>query len=93
VPLLYVDNDGTYIVIGSKGGNVEDPIWYMNLQESPDCEIRVSTLHTKARARTLEGDEREAAWKKVTDRHAVYKKYQLRTERQIPVVLLEPVAG
>ena len=93
VVLLYVEDDGRYVVIGSKGGNPEDPIWFLNLQEDPDCEIRVSTYRTRARARVLAGEERERQWQKVTARHPVYLKYQARTERQIPLVLLEPVSG
>jgi deazaflavin-dependent oxidoreductase (nitroreductase family) len=93
VPLLYVDNDGTYLVVGSKGGHPSDPIWYLNLQAEPRCEIRVGRFRSKAVARTLEGEERARLWKKVTDRHDVYKKYQARTDRQIPLVLLEPVTS
>jgi deazaflavin-dependent oxidoreductase (nitroreductase family) len=93
VPLLYVEHDGGYMVIGSKGGNEEDPIWYLNLQETPECEIRVSTLHTKAKARPLQGAEYESAWQKITTSHPVYLKYQARAARQIPVILLEPIAG
>lgn len=91
VPLLYVDNGDSYLVIGSKGGNPEHPIWFLNLQESPECEIRVAAFHGKARARTLEGDERERAWKKISERHPTYLKYQARAERQIPVVQLDPI--
>lgn len=91
VPLLYVDNGDSYLIIGSKGGNPEDPIWFLNLQESPECEIRVAAFRSKARARTLEGEERERAWKKITERHPTYLKYQARAPRQIPVVQLDPI--
>jgi deazaflavin-dependent oxidoreductase (nitroreductase family) len=93
VPLLYVDYGDAYLIMGSKGGNVDHPVWYLNLQANPECEIRVSTLRTRARARTLEGAERAEAWAKVAERHPTYAKYQARTEREIPVVLLEPIAG
>jgi proline iminopeptidase len=91
VPLLYVANEGAYLVIGSKGGNEVDPMWYLNLQDNSECEIRVGSLRTKARARTLAGEERERAWNKVVAKHAVYAKYQGRTERQIPIVSLDPI--
>jgi deazaflavin-dependent oxidoreductase (nitroreductase family) len=87
------DNGDSYLIIGSKGGNATDPVWYLNLQEDPSCEIRVSTLQTKAKARFLEGEERDKAWAKIIARHPVYLKYQARAERTIPVVQLEPVAG
>jgi deazaflavin-dependent oxidoreductase (nitroreductase family) len=90
-PLLYVDDNGTYLVIASKGGNADDPIWYLNLQDNPECEIRVSSFRSKARATVLQGEQRERAWKTITDRHSVYLKYQGRAERQIPVVRLEPI--
>jgi deazaflavin-dependent oxidoreductase (nitroreductase family) len=91
VPLLYVDNGDTYLIIGSKGGNVDDPIWFMNLQETPECEIRVAAFHTMAMSSVLTGEERDAAWKKITERHHVYAKYQDRAPRQIPVVKLTPI--
>src|SRR5262245_28276872 len=90
VPLLYVDNDGTYLVVGSKGGHATDPAWYLNLLADPHCEVRVGKFRSQAIGRTLDGEERERLWKKVTDRHAVYAKYQSRTERRIPLVLIEP---
>ena len=93
VPLLYVDHGPGFLIMGSKGGNTDHPIWYLNLQANPECEIRVSTLHTKAKARVLEGAERAEAWAKVTARHPTYAKYQSRTEREIPLVLLEPIEG
>ena len=92
-PLLYVDYGECYLVMGSKGGNVDHPIWYLNLQANPECEIRVSTLRTRAHARTLEGAERASAWARVVDRHPTYAKYQARTDREIPLVLLEPIVG
>ncbi len=93
VPLLYVDHGPNFLIMGSKGGNTDHPIWFLNLQANPECEIRVSTLHTKAKARVLEGAERAEAWAKVTARHPTYAKYQSRTEREIPLVLLEPIEG
>jgi deazaflavin-dependent oxidoreductase (nitroreductase family) len=91
VPLLYVDNDGTFLVMGSKGGNVDHPFWYMNLLDEPECEIRVGEFHTRATSRTLSGDERAKAWQKIVAKHHVYGKYQARAEREIPVVELIPI--
>lgn len=91
VPLLYVDHKDGYLIMGSKGGNDEHPVWFLNLQANPQCEIRVGAPPVKARARVLEGEERAIAWKKVTDRYDVYAKYQARAPREIPVVMLEPI--
>ena len=90
-PLLYVDNDGSYLIVGSKGGLPTHPLWYLNLEADPVCEIRVGRLHTRARARTLTGEERERLWQKVTARHPVFEKYQARAPRRIPLILLEPI--
>jgi deazaflavin-dependent oxidoreductase (nitroreductase family) len=90
-PLLYVGRGDAYAVIGSKGGDPDDPVWYRNLQSHAECEIRVGAYRTKARARTLEGEERDAVWRDVVHRHPVFLKYQMRTDRQIPVILLEPI--
>jgi len=93
VPLLYVDDGDGYLIMGSKGGNVEHPVWFLNLQANPDCEIRVGAPPVTARARVLASEERAAAWAKVSTRHPTYAKYQARTDREIPVIRLEPVAG
>lgn len=93
VPLLYVQDEDGYLVVGSKGGNAEHPVWYLNLLARPECEIRVAALRTHARGRTLTGDERGLAWTKVVAEHPVYLKYQARTTRQIPLVRLESTAG
>lgn len=89
VPLLYVEHGDDYLVVGSKGGNPDHPLWFLNLMAHPECEIRVGQPPVKARARLLEGEERAAAWKKITDLHPVYAKYQARTPREIPVVALQ----
>lgn len=93
VPLLYVDDGDSYLIIGSKGGNVDHPFWYLNLQDNPDCEIRVGALHAPARGQILEGDEYAAAWARITARFPVYAKYQARAERLIPVVRLTVAAS
>lgn len=90
VPLLYVDDGDGFLVVGSKGGNVDHPVWFLNLQANPECEIRVAALHTKARARVLEGDDYARVWSKITTAYPNYAKYQARTDRQIPVIRLEP---
>jgi len=90
-PLLCVEDDGGYLTIGSKGGAPNHPVWFLNLRDTPDCEVRVGAARSKARARILEGKERERAWKKGTDKHPVFQSYQNRTERQIPVIRLEPL--
>lgn len=91
VPLLYVEDGDGWLIVGSKGGNADHPLWFRNLQADPQCEVRVGAPPVKARARILEGEEYMRAWQKLSDRHATYAKYQARTERRIPVVRIEPI--
>lgn len=74
--------------MGSRSGRDEHPAWYLNLRDHPDCEIRVASLHMKARAEELQGEERARAWAKVTREQPIYQTYQARTEREIPVIRL-----
>ena len=92
LPLLYQELDGKYLVIGSKGGAPEHPVWYVNLKAHPECEIRVGAKRMRARARTASGDERARGWKKMAAMYPPYEDYQKSAgSREIPVVVLEPV--
>lgn len=91
VPLLYVADGDGYLIIGSKGGNVDHPLWYLNLLETPECDIRVGAPPVRAKARVLAGDEHDRAWAMITAKHHVYAKYQARAERAIPVIRLERI--
>ena len=90
VPLIYGEADGSYVVVASRGGSRDNPDWYKNLNANPDVSIRVATLVVDAVARTAEGEEREALWQKMSKIFPPYNAYQERTERQIPVVVIEP---
>jgi deazaflavin-dependent oxidoreductase (nitroreductase family) len=91
-PLFYGKDGKSYIVVASKGGAPEHPGWYRNLLANPDVEIQVGTERRKARARTATGEERKRLWKKALEFWPPYADYQKKTEREIPVVVLEPVA-
>jgi deazaflavin-dependent oxidoreductase (nitroreductase family) len=90
-PLFYGTDGGSYFVIASKGGAPQHPGWYRNILANPDVEVQVGTKKVKARARTAEGEERLRLWKKALEFWPPYADYQLKTERQIPVVVLDPV--
>ena len=92
LPLLYRKVDAGFVIIASKAGAPTHPAWYLNLLDNPDCEIRVGRDHYNVKARTAEGNERTELWKKMTELYAPYDDYQTATDRQIPVVVLEPVA-
>lgn len=92
VPLIYGEADGNYVIVASRGGSTDDPDWYKNLAADADVSVRVATKVFDATARTAAGKERESLWKQMAAIFPPYDVYRERTERQIPVVVLEPVA-
>jgi deazaflavin-dependent oxidoreductase (nitroreductase family) len=90
-PLFYGTDSNRYFVIASKGGAPQHPGWYRNILANPDVEVQVGTKKLKARARTAAGDERIRLWNKALEHWPPYADYQLKTEREIPVVVLDPV--
>lgn len=89
-PLFYGSDGDRYFIVASKGGAPEHPGWYRNILADADVEIQVGTEHIKARARTATGDERARLWKKALEFWPPYADYQIKTEREIPVVVLDP---
>lgn len=93
LPLIYGEADGSYVVIASKGGMPNHPIWFLNLEANPECELMVGPKHVKARARVAEGEERERLWSQLAAVYPPYDDYQKNAgSRVIPVVVLDPVA-
>ena len=90
-PLFYGTDGDSYIVVASKGGAPEHPGWYRNLLAHPDVQVQVGTKKLNARARTATGDERARLWKKALEFWPPYADYALKTEREIPVVVLDPI--
>ena len=90
-PLFYGTDGGSYFVVASKGGAPEHPGWYRNILANPEVDVQVGTKKLTARARTTAGDERARLWKKALEFWPPYADYQLKTEREIPVVVLDPV--
>ena len=90
-PLFYGMDGSNYFVVASKGGAPEHPGWYRNILANPDVEVQVGTKKLKARARTTAGEERLRLWKQALEFWPPYADYQLKTEREIPVVVLDPV--
>jgi proline iminopeptidase len=88
-PLIYENAGDDYVIIASKGGAPEDPGWYRNLRKSPDVELQVLDDVFPAHARVAEGDERERLWKLAAQQWPGYDDYQKKTDREIPVVVLE----
>jgi len=92
VPLIYGSRGAGYVVIASKGGMPEHPLWFRNLEAEPECEVQVGARTLRARARVAEGQEREELWQAMVGVYPPYDSYQKRTERTIPVVVLDPIA-
>jgi proline iminopeptidase len=88
-PLIYAQDDDRYIVVASQGGAPTHPGWYRNLVRHPEVEVQVEDDIFFARARTAQGDERERLWRKANEVWPHYDEYSKRTERVIPVVVLE----
>ena len=91
LPLIYSEDGGACVIVASKGGAPEHPAWYLNLLDRPEVEVQVADRKFRARARTASGAERARLWTQLVALYALYADYQKRTEREIPVVVLDPV--
>ncbi|WP_026416304.1 nitroreductase family deazaflavin-dependent oxidoreductase [Actinomadura oligospora] len=90
-PLIYQKDGDHYIVIASKGGAEEHPLWYLNLEADPEVKVQVLGDRFTARARTATAEERPRLWKKMVAVWPDYDEYTKKTDREIPVVVLERV--
>src|SRR5690242_11418886 len=88
-PLIYAQDGDRYVIVASKGGAPEHPGWYRNIEKDPNVELQVLGDVFQARATTAEGEERERLWRKANEVWRHYDEYQTKTDRQIPVVVLE----
>jgi proline iminopeptidase len=88
-PLIYAEDGDNYVIVASKGGAPEHPGWYRNLDKDPSVELQVKDEVFAARARTAHGEERERLWRKANEVWPHYDEYALKTDREIPVVVLE----
>jgi len=91
-PLMRVEHDGTYAIIASQGGAPTHPLWYHNVVANPDVEVQDGPHKQAMRAREVTGEERSQWWARAVAAYPPYADYQLKTERQIPVFVLEPVS-
>ena len=90
-PLMRVEHEGHYAAVASQGGAPTHPAWYQNLLVEPLVEVQDGPQKRDCRARELAGAEREQWWERAVAAFPPYAEYQRRTERQIPVFVLEPV--
>ena len=92
-PLIFGQHGDDYLVVASRGGADQPPAWYLNLQANPEVEVQVLGDKFPARARTATADEKPALWRQMTGIWPDYDNYQRKTERSIPVVILERQPG
>jgi deazaflavin-dependent oxidoreductase (nitroreductase family) len=88
-PLIYQPYGDDYLIVASKGGAPEPPAWYLNLQEQPEVELQVADEVFRAHARTATADEKPDMWRTMAATWPAYDEYQSKTDREIPVVVLE----
>jgi deazaflavin-dependent oxidoreductase (nitroreductase family) len=88
-PLMYQDLGGSWAVFASKAGAPDNPAWFHNLQANPDTSVEIGEDTVDVRARVAEGDERETIWTKQKRDFPNFAEYETKTDRTIPVVVLE----
>lgn len=93
VPLMRVEHEGAYAAIASMGGAPQNPTWYANLVQHPGLELQDGPSKWDMTAREVTGDERAAWWDRAVAAYPDYADYQRKTDRQIPVFVLERTDG
>jgi F420H(2)-dependent quinone reductase len=91
VPLMRVEHDGRYAIVASKGGAPEHPVWYANVHKHPEVALQDGTVTKRYAAREISGAERDEWWERAVAAYPPYAEYQQKTDRLIPVFVLEPV--
>jgi deazaflavin-dependent oxidoreductase (nitroreductase family) len=91
-PVMRVEHDGVYAAVASKGGAPKHPVWYRNLVEHPHVELQDGTAKGDYTARQASGDERATWWERAVEVWPDYAEYQKKTDREIPVFVLEPAS-
>ena len=91
-PVMRVEHGGKYAAVASKGGAPEHPSWYRNIVDHPLVEVQDATAKGDFTARELSGDERAEWWERALAVWPDYADYQTKTDREIPVFVLEPVS-
>ena len=90
-PLMRVEHAGSYAAVASQGGAPEHPTWYFNLVAHPEVELQDGPTRQRYVARLVEGEEKADWWDRAVEAFEDYADYQERTEREIPLFVLDPV--
>ncbi|MBT2207140.1 MULTISPECIES: nitroreductase family deazaflavin-dependent oxidoreductase [Actinomadura] len=89
-PLMRVEHEGRYAAVASQGGSPTHPLWYHNITSDPHVELQDGSERQDMTAREITGDEKAEWWKRAVAAYPPYAEYQDKTDREIPVFLLEP---
>jgi len=89
-PVMRIEHDGVYAAVASQGGAPTHPVWYHNFKANPLVEVQDKTVKKDYRARELTGEERVLWWGRAAQVWPDYDEYQTKTDREIPVFVLEP---
>ena len=90
-PLIFGMDGDNPVIVASQGGAPDHPGWYKNLSKTPEVGVQIKGEKFRARARDADGDERERLWRMMNGEWSHYDEYQQKTERAIPVVVLERI--
>ena len=91
-PLNFALHEGRYLLIASYGGSDANPKWYLNLVANPEVTVQVKDNRFQAIARTADAAEKARLWPVMAERMPFYDEYRAATERDIPLIVLDPVA-
>jgi len=90
MPLAYANDGEDLVLVASKGGHPKNPAWFYNLKANPDTTVQVGREKRRVRARVAAPEERARLWAKADAEWSDFKTYRARTDREIPLVVLEP---
>ena len=88
-PLMYLDTGGDIVIVASRGGSPKNPAWWLNLRDAGQGKIQIRNKSWTVRPRLAEGTEREELWPRLVELYPDYDVYAKRTDREIPVIVLE----
>ncbi len=92
-PVMRVEHEGRYAAVASLGGSPKHPVWYFNILAHPHVELQDGPVKQDMTAREVTGEEKAAWWERAVAAYPAYADYQKKTDREIPVFVLEPTEG
>ncbi|HJQ27795.1 MAG TPA: nitroreductase family deazaflavin-dependent oxidoreductase [Rubrobacter sp.] len=92
-PLLYATDGEDFVLMASNGGAPYHPAWYLNLMANPEATVEIRNREVRVRAEEVHGEEKARLWQKMVEMYSGYDNYQRKTEREIPLVVLHPLAS